>query len=264
MHMGTPNGLAAPPPLFAAAFAGVRPIFYARPGYDESTRLPGRTVADAAADVTVILKALKIEEFVTVGWSGGGPHALACSALLPERCLGTTVIAGTIPYTEAVELREQYESDEDIQVLLAGDLEGFEDRCQEFASERAHDRPEDIPGWFTCERDKAVMTGEYADWMAAYVRSAYSAGGAGACDDFVAFTRDWAFDLDGARGVTIWHGDLDQNVPVEHGRWLKNRLPEAQLRVVEGEGHMSVALHMVDIIDELLTRAGRVRFLPPG
>jgi pimeloyl-ACP methyl ester carboxylesterase len=262
MHMGTPNGLVPLPPSFVPAFRGLRPVFYARPGYDESTRQRGRSVADVVSDTTVILKALGVEEFVTVGWSGGGPHALACAALLPGRGLATTLIASVIPYTEAGELREWFEKDEDNQLFLAGNLDGFEARCEQFATQHANDQAADIPGWFSCEVDKACMTGDYAQWMAAYVRSAFMAGGAGVCDDSAAFMRDWGFSLDDARGVTIWHGDLDENAPLEFGRWLEKRLPGAQLRILEGEGHMSIALRMGDILDELLMRAGRVRSAP--
>jgi pimeloyl-ACP methyl ester carboxylesterase len=261
VHMGTPNGLAAPLPAFlATAFSGLRRVFYVRPGYDGSTRQPGRSVADVVSDTTAILNALNVDSFVTIGWSGGGPHGLACSALLPERCLATTLIASPAPYTRAVELRDWYENDEDNELALAGDIDGFKERCDEFASQGAHVQAEDMPGWFSCAADKTAMTGEYAEWMAAYIRSACSSGGAGLCDDFVAIVHDWGFDLDNARGVTIWHGDLDQNVPLAHGRWLAERLPGAELRVVEGEGHPSVALGMVDIVDELLIRAGRVRY----
>jgi pimeloyl-ACP methyl ester carboxylesterase len=213
VHMGTPNGLAANLPAFlATAFSGLRPVFYMRPGYDGSTRQPGRTVADVVSDTTAILDELNVDQFVTIGWSGGGPHGLACSALLPERCLATSLIASPAPYGDAVELRDWYENDEDNQLALAGNIDGFKQRCDEFASQRSQVQAEDMPGWFACAADKAAMTGDYAEWMAAYIRSAYSSGGAGFCDDFVAFMHDWGFDLDDARGVTIWHGDLDQNV----------------------------------------------------
>jgi pimeloyl-ACP methyl ester carboxylesterase len=118
---------------------------------------------------------------------------------------------------------------------------------------------EDIPGRFPCEPDKAAMAGANAEWLAAYIRSAFTTDGAGFCDDFVAFIHDWGFDLDNARAVTLWHGDQDQNVPLVYGRWLAARLPGSELRVVEGEAHLSILLHMVDIVDELLTKAGRVR-----
>ncbi len=256
IHMGTPNGLAALPSFLAQAVEGVRPVLYARPGYDESTPHPGRSVADAVSDSVRVLDMLGIEEFAALGWSGGGPHALACSALLPGRCLATAVIAGVVPYTEAVDLRDWYEGDEDNQLALRGDIDGFKERCDRFATQHAHDRAEDMPAWFGCEADKAVMHGEYAAWMASYVRSAFTHGGAGVCDDFIAFMSDWGFDLSDATNVALWHGTEDQNVPLAHGHWLAGRLPASELHVVQGEGHMSVTLRMADIVKDLLARTG--------
>src|SRR6516225_272473 len=100
LQNGTPAGLMAAP-LIAAATAerGLRLVLYARPGYEGSTPDPGRQVAGAAADLGAVLDALGAAEFVTVGWSGGGPHALACAALLPGRCLAAATMAGVAPFT---------------------------------------------------------------------------------------------------------------------------------------------------------------------
>ena len=94
-HSGTPGGLVEIAPLFdIAATSGFRCVLYARPGYGSSSPRPGRLVADAAADVAAILDALGADRFVTAGWSGDGPHALAtppCSpsaAPLPPRSPG--------------------------------------------------------------------------------------------------------------------------------------------------------------------------------
>src|SRR5918996_2548258 len=76
---------------------GARLVAYSRPGYDGSTANPGRSVADAAADVAALLDTLGAGRFATYGWSGGGPHALACAALLPERCAAAATIAGAAP-----------------------------------------------------------------------------------------------------------------------------------------------------------------------
>src|SRR5215218_3324524 len=86
-HCGTPNAPDEFPPLFDAVTArGWQLVAYARPGYAGSTRREGRRVADAAGDVAAILNRLGLERFVTLGWSGGGPHALACAALMADRC----------------------------------------------------------------------------------------------------------------------------------------------------------------------------------
>ena len=52
---------------------------------------------DCAADVAAILDHLGADQFVTAGRSGGGPHALACAALLPDRCLAAASLAGPAP-----------------------------------------------------------------------------------------------------------------------------------------------------------------------
>ena len=98
-HHGTPNIGAPPEPLFAAAEElGIRWVSYDRPGYGGSTPYPDRDVASAAAYVLIIADALGIDQFAVMGHSGGGPHALACGALLPERVLGVVVVAGLAPF----------------------------------------------------------------------------------------------------------------------------------------------------------------------
>src|SRR5215210_6588574 len=98
-HHGTPNIGAPPEPLFAAAEElGIRWVSYDRPGYGGSSPHPGRNVASAAAHVLSIADALGIDRFALMGHSGGGPHALACAALIRERVLGVVVVAGMAPY----------------------------------------------------------------------------------------------------------------------------------------------------------------------
>ena len=70
----------------------------AGPGIGGSTAQPGRRVADVAGDVAAVLDAVGADDFVTLGWSGGGPHALACAALLPDRCRAAAIMAGVAPY----------------------------------------------------------------------------------------------------------------------------------------------------------------------
>ncbi|MFD8905644.1 alpha/beta fold hydrolase, partial [Streptomyces sp. NPDC059586] len=98
-HHGTPNIGSPPAPLFAAAEGlGIRWVSYDRPGYGGSSPLPGRDVASAAADARAVADALGIDRFAVLGHSGGGPHALACGALLPDRVVGVVTAAGLAPY----------------------------------------------------------------------------------------------------------------------------------------------------------------------
>jgi len=97
-HSGTPSsGRLFASLLDAGAKRGLRHLSYARPGYADSSPNAGRSVADCTADVEAITEQLEIEVFHTVGSSGGGPHALACAALLPERVLSGATVAGSGP-----------------------------------------------------------------------------------------------------------------------------------------------------------------------
>lgn len=99
VHNGTPTGAG----LIAehardAVERGLRLINYGRPGYGKSTRQRGRTVASAARDTAELADALGIHRFATWGISGGGPHALACAALLGDRVVAAASLAGVAPY----------------------------------------------------------------------------------------------------------------------------------------------------------------------
>jgi pimeloyl-ACP methyl ester carboxylesterase len=99
IHHGTPG---AGPPYSGwvkdAKARGARVIAYDRPGYGASTASRGRTVGDAALDVASIMDALGVQQFATWGVSGGGPHALACAALLPDRVMAACSIGGVGPF----------------------------------------------------------------------------------------------------------------------------------------------------------------------
>src|SRR3954451_23906800 len=101
-HNGTPTAVAPYRPLEAMLEdAGLRMVTYSRPGYGGSTPWPEGaepTIADDVADTVTIADALGYDTFVTLGWSGGGPRALGCGALLPDRCRAVVCFAGVAPY----------------------------------------------------------------------------------------------------------------------------------------------------------------------
>jgi len=98
-HHGTPSTRHAfAGQLRECAERGLRHVCYSRPGYEGSERVVGRSFADCAADVAAVADALGAEAFHNVGYSGGGPHALACAALLPGRVLSTTTFGSVAPH----------------------------------------------------------------------------------------------------------------------------------------------------------------------
>src|SRR5207247_7425926 len=97
-QQGTPmTGLLFEPHVRDAEERGIRLVSYDRPGYGGSTAAPDRSVADAAADVRAIADALEVEQLAVWGISGGGPHALACAAILPDRVVAVASLASVAP-----------------------------------------------------------------------------------------------------------------------------------------------------------------------
>jgi pimeloyl-ACP methyl ester carboxylesterase len=265
-HTGTPSGAVGSGPMVSAASArGLRTVLYSRPGYGGSTPQPDRLVADAAADVGAILDRLGIDEFLTAGWSGGGPHALACAALLPVRCLAAASIAGVAPADSPgldwlAGMAE--ENVAEFRAALAGssDLTTFLDEAAgPLESVGAADVAEGL-GALISPADQAVLTGEFAEYLAALFRAALTSGIDGWRDDDLAFTRDWGLSLDAlghATPVAIWQGDQDRMVPSAHGDWLAANIPLARARLQSGEGHLTlIAQASGRILDDLMDLAG--------
>ena len=184
LHMGTPAGLVELP-FRLVDRARARIVMYARPGYGESTAQSGRSVADAAGDTATILDALGIDAFVTAGWSGGGPHALACAALLP-------IDVGprrSSPVSHPRSPMSRTGPTGKMGLARRGDDEGLAAALEVDRAASATVHAADIPEMFTSEPDRAALTNGYAAWVAASFPAAYSAGVAGARDDWMAFAR---------------------------------------------------------------------------
>ncbi len=278
VHHGTPGGGLVPyaPKTEQAVRRGLRVIHFSRPGYGRSSPRPGRRVANVADDVAEILDALGAETFVTHGTSGGGPHALACAYLLPGRCLAAASISGVAPRDAdgldwlagmGPENSEEFGAAES----SPGDLTAFlEKEAGALGAITGGDIVAGLGGLID-NADKAVLTGEYADYMAASLRAAVARGVAGWYEDDMAFVSDWGFEIgpstspvtgvpdqgDQLAPVAVWQGDQDRMVPFGHGQWLGRHLPGARVHLMPGEGHISLEHHHYDeILADLLDMAG--------
>ena len=259
-HHGTPGCLLQPAASQEeCASRGLRYVTYSRAGAQGSTRNPGRTVADVAADMEDVLDALGAERCLTAGKSGGGPHALATAALLPERVAAVISIAGCRPYGDGFLDGMGEDNVEEFHLALQG-----EEALRPFVMKH-RDALKDADGEALVrdlasllpEVDRRVLTSEVgADTVAVLV------GGVQApdawIDDDLAFTRDWGFDL-GAISVPtyVWQGSEDLMVPFHHGLWLAEHLPGAVAHLEEGEGHFSIVVGAFGrILDEVLVHLG--------
>lgn len=258
LHVGTPSAGTPFAPLVDAARArGIGFVTYSRPGYAGSTRLEGRSVADCARDVAALLDARSLERATMVGWSGGGPHALACAALLPGRVSAAATLAGVAPWDAEGLAWLEGMAEENLEEFAAA-VEG-EDALLRFLEPIVAGRV-DVPadslaaglGGLLTDVDRAAFTGELAEFLAETNRAAISAGPWGWLDDDLAFARDWGFELaEIGVPVTIWHGRQDAMVPTAHGEWLAQHIPGARRRILDDEGHLSLVLRFDAILDDL-------------
>ncbi len=246
-HHGTPNLGAPPGPLLAdAARLGFRFVSYDRPGYGTSTGVPGRDVASAAADSARVADALGVGTFAVLGHSGGGPHALACAALLPGRVTAAVAIAGSAPY--GVEGLDWFAGMTEPAALRAA-VRG------RAARERYAAAPsETVP--FTAD-DLAALDGDWS-WFGTVVEPALAAGPAAQIDDDLAYVGPWGFDPAAITApLLIVHGGADEMVPCAHGAWLARHCPTAELRIVPGAGHISVLRAAPAALEWLSAAEGR-------
>lgn len=245
---GTPGGRIAywvDPTIYARH--GLRRLTYDRPGYGESTRMQGRIVADAVADVVAIADALGIDRFAVTGGSGGGPHALACAALLPDRVLRCLVSVSVAPYGP-----DGLEHEAWLAGMTEGNVVEFEaalageDAMREVAQREAKTTLERLEAgrsdflgdsYEMSESDRAQMAKHRAR-IADHFRNALAPGVDGWVDDAIAFTTPWGFDVSSVRvPVRVSYGREDTLVPAAHGEWLAAHLPGATVVVLEA-GHL--------------------------
>jgi pimeloyl-ACP methyl ester carboxylesterase len=262
-HTGTPSYRRLYGSLIdAGAQRGLRHVTYSRPGYAESDRQPGRTVADCAADVVAIAGALEIETFYVTGQSGGGPPSLACAALLPDRVRSASTTAGAAPPdAEGLDWLDGMgqENLDEFAALEAGDdeliafLEGQAEQLTDLSGEEVMAALGDL----IADADRAVLTGEFAEHIASTLKNALAGGIWGWFDDDKAEAGDWGFDLAAIEiPVTVWQGDEDRMVPFAHGQWLAGHVPGAEAQLLKGEGHISLELgHHGDVLDNLIASA---------
>jgi pimeloyl-ACP methyl ester carboxylesterase len=263
-HIGTP-GAPVPyePSIRAMAARGLRYVAFSRPGYGSSTRRPGRSVADVADDVATVLNHAGADTALAFGWSGGGPHALASAALLPERIRAVATIGGVAPFlADGLDFLEGM-GDENIEEFDAAAesaeaLLVFKERNWPIFREVTGPDCARALGDLVDDVDRSALTGEFAEWTAATFREALRESYWGWFDDDMAFVRPWGFDLDQI-GVPahVWQGRHDRMVPFSHGVWLASNIPTAVPHLFEDEGHLSLGVTRFGDILDALVDAGR-------
>lgn len=229
-HHGSPQtGALYEPLLGAASVRGIRLVSYGRPSYGGSDSNPGRDIASAPTDVEQIAEVLGLGRFAVMGASGGGPHALACAALLPGRVVGAVCLAGPAPYTDSFDWYAGMASPDGLRAAR----EGREAR-ERYAATEEFDRNS-----FT-EADWNALASSWAS-LGHDAQRAEAAGPDGLIDDDVALIQPWGFDLSQISvPVLLVQGGEDRVIPPSHADWLRRTIPSSELWRRPRDGHVSV------------------------
>ncbi|HSG14897.1 MAG TPA: alpha/beta hydrolase [Anaerolineae bacterium] len=235
---------------------GVRIIVIDRPGHGLSDYQPGRQLLDWPRDIEQLADHLRINKFYVLGWSAGGPHALACAYKLPDRVLAGAVAAGMAPangsrWTKAFP--------------IAGRAFGFAARYlpglirlfrrmarRALLGDGEVARQRLLSAFSTEEREFMVASGNI-DMFYDDVREGYRRGWQGAARDDMIIFGDWGFDIaDINVRIDVWHGDADKNIPPEASQHLHRRIPNSRATFLPGEGHMFLLSRWPDVIQALV------------
>jgi pimeloyl-ACP methyl ester carboxylesterase len=249
--MGTPNSRHLyGPNVRDAAERGLRLVSYDRPGYGESSPQPGRTVADCAGDVRTICAELGIDRLATWGISGGGPHVLACAALLPDLLTAVASLASLAPFdADGLDYFAGMGQDnvDDTRLFLSDEAASRaktdQDRAELLATS-ADDVANGIESLLT-PTDAAVLRGELAEYLVSSSQAGLAHGSEGWWEDNC-MVRPWGFDLAGITvPVLLLHGKQDMFVPFGHGEWLAARIPGVEARLLDDDGHLTLLQNRV-------------------
>jgi pimeloyl-ACP methyl ester carboxylesterase len=233
-------------------------ITTSRAGYGKSSRLEGRDVAAVVSDARAALDSLGRSDYVAVGWSGGGPHALACAALDAPRCRAAWSLAGVVPSNLDFDWTAGMgpENVEEFALAQEGGPE-YEAHIAKYGEDFAvatKDNVVELFGGLLSEPDRAVMAPEAArEAFAASMRQGFEFGWRGFYDDDQAMVHEWGFDPTAITvPVDVWFGDQDLMVPRTHGEWLVKNLPTAHEHFFVGDGHVSLVANHLDELSAAL------------
>jgi pimeloyl-ACP methyl ester carboxylesterase len=262
---GTPGSRLGPAPRPMLLYhQRVRLITYDRPGYGRSDRLPGRQVAHVSKDVAAIADALGIERFAVVGRSGGGPHALACAALLPDRVTRVAVLVSLAPrdadgldWFAGMAASNVHEY---LQALAGPDQLAASLHKRSIAIRTDPRKLLTQLRWELTESDlRVVADAGIRTMLLRNYREALSVSADGWVDDALSFCTPWGFSLaDISVPVLLWHGEQDVFSPVSHTRWLAERIPGGRAVLHPRAAHFASLRVLPDVVTWLLGGRGRL------
>lgn len=258
-HHGTPGVMGVWNTwLTAAAEQSTRAIAFTRPGYASSDRKTGRTVIEANDDLEELLNQLEVDNFVSVGWSGGGPYAMASGLL--ERCTAVHLIASVSPFDvkdfdwfqdqSSQSVEEAKISSENLEASISY-KENYYTEIRDLTTEQVLSFQIKRATFKSFENDYIA----FAEDVRIGLRDALTPSVVGFAEDEFAFLTNWGFDVQGIQvPVGIWQGLDDESVSPHMAKWLNENIFNSTLKLFESQNHASI---MVEKRKEILNAASR-------
>lgn len=231
----------------------LRLVAVERPGIGLSDFQPGRRLLDWPAEAAEFAdKVLQVERFNLLTYSAGGPFGAACALKIPHRLENVTLVSSPCPFNEPGALEGVgpviYWKSARIHPFLTGLILRMAVRSTRLP-------PPEQAGMARADYELiAGLDDFFPRFIAATFKEGSRRGPRGLAYEAALYVKDWGFSVrDIQKKIDLWHGGQDRNAPLHHMRWLEQRLPQKEVHLFPGEGHVTLFYRR---LEEILRSAG--------
>lgn len=235
---------------------GIRYISFDRPGHGNSSPKQDRELLDWPEDVAFVADHLSIERFHVLGWSAGGPHALACAYRMPESVISGAIVSGLGP-ADRPHPYEGYRGFLKLLMILGRKYPNLVYVFRRMTAKQINNSSSKMGDRFVKslpEVDrKPFEDASVKEMFLSDIVEGYKQGGDGPARDDIIINTPWQFDIkDIQTRFDIWQGDTDSNVPVNQGVYQDSLLLDSKLHILKGKGHMLLLEEWENILSSLI------------
>lgn len=235
---------------------GIRYISTDRPGHGISTPQPARKLLDWPDDISNLADYLGIEKFFVLGWSAGGPHALACAHKLPDRVISGALVSGLAP-PDRPKPFQGYSGAIKLLMLLGRNFPKLVYVFRRITAKYINKESDDIGEKFLKSLpevdQKPFENIKVKEMFIADIKEGYRQGGDGPARDDIIINFPWKFNIKDIQiRFDIWQGDKDKNVPLNQGHYQADLLPNSSFHLLKDKGHMLLLEEWKNILIELV------------
>lgn len=243
-------------PIDPGSLDGVRLVTLDRPGHGLSDFQAGRRLLDWPTDVVALADHLGIDSFGVSGWSFGGPYAMACARLIPDRLTGVALISSFAPYDRPGSTADMARFNKVALGLARRAPWWLARRFMSIQGKALTNKPEKTAKRMLSslpDVDREVLEqSAVIDVLVPAMTEAYRNGADGPAWEGRMLVRSWGLELSGISvPIEIWHGDADVNNPLQSAVYLRDTIPGSHATILEGEGHFHIFKHWGEILDQI-------------